>query len=318
VNQATKNVAADQAQDKSAADTADLGARTDQAEAQAGNLAAQTALHTNQAESDKPFDVTREMANAAGVPELAGQRVSQQTYQKLFGGTQATGTRKIIADDQNATRVETTGMNNDTSRANNKDTNATHETIADAANKTKVLLGQMHDATSLANNQNTNDHKVGSDGNYKVPADVTKRAALASNVLENADQVSSILKQHPEIVGATGGRYSNVQQMIGSNDPNIQALGVRIHNIALASNGAHGVRSQEAVRDTENELFNHFKAGPQAIQSGLNALTSSVQTFLNDEKNFSTTGKRAGGSSDSSHSGKADFVFVPGKGLVPN
>jgi hypothetical protein len=252
---------------------------------------------------------------------LAGQRISQQTYQKLFGGTQATGTKKIIADDQNATRVETTGMNNDTSRANNKDTNATHETVADAANKTKVLLGQMHDATSMANNQNTNNHKVGADGNYKVPADVTKRAALASNVLENATAVSSILSQHPEIVGATGGRYSNVQQMIGSNDPNIQALGVRIHNIALASNGAHGVRSQEAVRDTENELFNHFKAGPQAIQSGLNSLTSSVQTFLDDEHNFSTTGKRTGGNpsnpgNGSSAGGKADFVFVPGKGLV--
>jgi hypothetical protein len=86
-----------------------------------------------------------------------------------------------------------------------------------------------------------------------------------------------------------------VQPMIGSDDPDIQALGVRMHNIALASNGAHGVRSQQAIQKTEDELFNNFKAGPNAIKGALNATRGSMQTFLNDEQSFQSSGKRTGG-----------------------
>jgi hypothetical protein len=82
--------------------------------------------------------------------------------------------------------------------------------------------------------------------------------------------------------------------MIGSNDPDIQALGVRMHNIALASNGAHGIRSAQAVKETEDELFNHFHAGPNAILGALDATRDSMKTFIQDEANFRTTGARTG------------------------
>lgn len=268
-------------------------AKIDDQNSQIAERQALAGKYGTQADSMKPFTVTPEMAQAAGVPELSGQTVSQATYQKLFGGTQRTQANEDIASGHDATKVETTGMNNDTSRSNNENTNSTRESISTAADKTRMLLGQMHDATSRANNQNTNNHKgVNADGSYKVPADVTKRAALGGNVIENANAVDGVITRRPDIVGLLGGRATTVQQMIGSDDPDIAELGVRMHNIALASNGAHGVRSQQAIQQTEDELLNHFKNGPTAIHSALNATRGSMQTFLNDEQNFEHSGQR--------------------------
>jgi hypothetical protein len=70
--------------------------------------------------------------------------------------------------------------------------------------------------------------------------------------------------------------------MIGSNNPAIARVGVAVHNMALASNGAHGVRSQEAVQETQNEILNHFRNGPEATMAAVDELVGSVQTFRED------------------------------------
>lgn len=262
----------------------------------------------SQAEAGAPFVMTADQAAAIGHPELVGMKTNTTQYTKALTAMTGADAKVTVGAGNNATattvgaghdaaKVTVGAGNNATSIANNTATNATRETVEQMANKTRLLVTQMNNSTSRANNADNNAHKgtVGADGMYKVPADVTKRAALASNVNENADGVMEILGRNPGIVGAVGGRYTNVQQMIGSNDPDIQAMGVRIHNMALAGNGAHGVRSAEAVNQTENELFNHFKTGPQGIAGAIAATRGSVQTFLNDEKSFQQTGSRAGG-----------------------
>jgi hypothetical protein len=244
-------------------------------------------------DSNTPVTLSKEQAASIGHPELEGMEMGGKLYSAMLTGKQKADTTATVAAGKNQTAKELADQRNQRI----KDT-------TDAANKTKLLLQDKKDATSTANasariaasaaNTNAKLAAKGTPGAGKVPADVTKRAALSSNVLENADAVEDIVKRRPEIVGATGGRYSNVQQMIGSDDPDIQALGVRMHNIALASNGAHGLRSAEAIAQTENELFNHFKAGPNAIHGGLQAIRGSVQTFLDDEKNYQTSGSRTG------------------------
>lgn len=265
----------------------------------------QTALRTaqgnkadTQADAFTPQTLTRDQAIAINQPDLAGTQMSSRDYAKLVGSAGNNNTSAGNNAATNATKVTTNAATNTTRTATNAATNTARTAISDAANKTRTLVAQMHDSTSRANNENTVSSKVGgpaSGGGFKVPADVTKRAALGSNVLENADAVEGIINKRPDIIGAAGGRYSNVQQMIGSDDPDIQALGVRMHNIALASNGAHGVRAQQAIQKTEDELFGNFKAGPNAIKGALGATRASMQTFLNDENNFATTGKRTGG-----------------------
>jgi len=313
-----------QAQNNLAEDQANQTAQTAQQnmQAQEQERQAQAARQTAQGDADAPFPISPAQAAIVGHPELAGTQTTMRDYNKLVEAADRNATTQVVGAGHDATKVTTTGMNNDTSTANNAASITGRQSISDAANKTRVLVAQMHDATSQANNANTNNHKgVTADGNFKVPADVTKRAALANNVTENADAVDSLINQHPDIVGATGGRYTSVQQMIGSDDPNIAELGVRMHNIALASNGAHGVRSAQAINQTEDELFNHFKTGPNGIHSALNATRGSMKTFLDDEQNFSSTGQRKPSGSGSSPQapaagGKADFVYVPGKGLV--
>jgi len=249
-----------------------------------------------------PFTLSPAQAAAINQPSLAGTQATMRDYNRLLGMAGNNNTSQANNTATNATKVTTNAATNSTKASNNAATNQTRESIADAANKTKALVASMHDSTSRANNANTNDHKgmaggatAAAGGNFKVPADVTKRAALASNVRENADAIEDILKRRPDLVGAVGGRETNVEQLLGNNDPDISALGARVRNMALASNGAHGSKSFQLQAGTEKEILNSFHNGPQAVKGALDAQRGSMQTFLDDEKNFSSTGKRLGG-----------------------
>jgi hypothetical protein len=115
-------------------------------------------------------------------------------------------------------------------------------------------------------------------------ADRIKRSDLARNVETNAIGFKQLIKDNPDLFGKIAGRFTTAQQMIGSDDPAIARVGVAVHNMALASNGAHGVRSQEAVKDTENEILNHFRNGPEATIAAVDELVGSVQTFREDAR----------------------------------
>jgi hypothetical protein len=247
-------------------------------------------------DSITPFVMTKEQAEAINQPALAGTQTTGRDYTKLLQSAGNNNTTLTKADKDAASKEQIAA-----------DRNQRMKDIADSANKTRTLLQQMKDVTSRANTDNRIASKqAGPNGGFKVPADVTKRAALASNVNENIQGANAIIDKRPDIFGAVGGRYTNVQQMIGSDDPDIHEMGVRMHNVALASNGAHGVRAQGAIAKTEDELFNNFKSGPNGIRGSFKATGDSMQTFLNDEKNFQTTGTRTGitpGSSDGSISG---------------
>jgi hypothetical protein len=90
--------------------------------------------------------------------------------------------------------------------------------------------------------------------------------------------------KRPDILGTVGGRFTNAEQMIGNNDPDISALGVHVHNMAMANSGVHGFRSQEGVESYERQLLNNFKNGPAAMAGALRASTGSVQTFIDNAR----------------------------------
>lgn len=129
-------------------------------------------------------------------------------------------------------------------------------------------------------------------------ADEKKKAELAENIAYNGYEVNHILQQAPNTVGVVAGRFTNVEQMTGNDDPNISALGNAIHNIAMANSGVHGFRSQEGVKDTEQKILNSFKNGPNAIMGAINTNVGSVQTFIDDARptNFPTHSVAGGAS----------------------
>jgi hypothetical protein len=123
-----------------------------------------------------------------------------------------------------------------------------------------------------------------------VSADRLRRGDLAANAIHNLNNVEDIINRRGEdLFGPVMGRITNVRDMIGSDDPDIAAAGVEIHNYALASNGAHGVRSQQAIEKTEDEILKHFKRGPEGAQGGITAAKDSLLDFVRDQQ----LGKRA-------------------------
>lgn len=295
---ANANLQTDQDQAKNQANIADITSQTGEREALGRKADALAA-------ADAPQPLSKARAALLGHPELEGEPMTQRALATLGTATISGNSRVATGAGHDATKVTTTGMNNATSTANTATRASSNETIAQARDKTQRLLGELRASVSTANNERTNQTHLttsgmraaggttaGQPGNYKVPADVTKRAALAANVQENAGEVAKLVDANQEILGSIGGRFTNAEQMIGNDNPAISALGTRIHNIALAANGAHGVRSQEAVHATEREILNNFHNGPNAIKGALNATTTSVQTFLDDEKNFRQTGGR--------------------------
>ena len=93
-------------------------------------------------------------------------------------------------------------------------------------------------------------------------ADEQKKAELSENVVFNANNMASILARRPDIVGKVAGRFTTLDQMAGTNDPDITSLQQDMHNIAIANVGIHGMRANDAVHDVETNILNNFKNGP--------------------------------------------------------
>jgi hypothetical protein len=148
------------------------------------------------------------------------------------------------------------------------------------------------DKTQKAQNVDSNGNPVWVPG---ATADEKKKAELSENVVFNSNNIASILQRRPDIVGVVAGRFTTLDQMAGTNDPDITALQQDMHNIAMANVGIHGMRSNEAVHDVESNILNSFKNGPKAIGGALQAGAKSVQTFIdnarpNTYKTHSTNG----------------------------
>jgi hypothetical protein len=110
------------------------------------------------------------------------------------------------------------------------------------------------------------------------------KADLSQNVQLNTKNAIDMITANPELFGKVAGRFTNVRQMAGSGDDAIKKLSIEVHNIAVASAGIHGQRGQAAVEAYENDILNRFHDSPEATIAGLNELSGSVQTFIDDAK----------------------------------
>lgn len=154
----------------------------------------------------------------------------------------------------------------------------------DPGNQAAAAKGAGLKAQAIANAKPQKAQNTDENGNpVWVPgasADEKKKAELAENMVYNINSVASVLQRRPDLVGAVAGRFTNIQQMAGSNDPDIVQLGTDIHNIGMANGGIHGMRSPQQADDYANQVLNHFKNGPKGIYGGLKSSADSVQTFI--------------------------------------
>lgn len=133
----------------------------------------------------------------------------------------------------------------------------------------------------------------------KVTADEKKKAELAENISFNANEINGLLSRRPDLVGKISGRFTNAEQMTGNDDRDISAIGMAVHNTAMANNGVHGLRSAEEVQRTEQKILNGFKNGPNAVSGALGEITGSVQTFIDNARpeTYQTHSKKGGAAS---------------------
>ena len=107
---------------------------------------------------------------------------------------------------------------------------------------------------------------------------------LANNGLHNIGELNKLVDAHSDLFGAMAGRYTSIEQAMGSDDPAISAIAKRVHNLAKSSLGAHGIRSQQAIRDEENTTFAQFHMGPKAVKAALAADGDSLQNLADQTK----------------------------------
>lgn len=129
----------------------------------------------------------------------------------------------------------------------------------------------------------------------KPTADEQRRADLATNVNENLDQLEDIVNRRPELFGPLGGRLTSAKKFIGSNDPDVSALSAIEHNLGMAVQGAHAMRSAQGVAATGDSLLNGFKNGPAAILGASKSMRDSLKTFANDVQNAKNPPQAGGG-----------------------
>ncbi len=162
------------------------------------------------------------------------------------------------------------------------------QTASDRATANAVAKAKQIGDVQTANKEAVQDNAAGNRPTKVTNADWVpgvsskekNNAELGENIAFNANSVAATLMKRPDLLGAIAGRYTNAQQMIGNNDPDISAIGTHIHNLAMANSGIHGFRNQQGVTDYEKQLLNNFKNGPNAVFGALQASTGSVQTFI--------------------------------------
>lgn len=103
-----------------------------------------------------------------------------------------------------------------------------------------------------------------------------KQVDLASNSLENINQIETILKRRPDLIGVLNGRVTQGKVGAGTNDRDLGYIEEALDNFGLATTGTHGTRAQTAREDARKALLNGFKNGPQAVQGAIDAAKNSL------------------------------------------
>jgi len=118
--------------------------------------------------------------------------------------------------------------------------------------------------------------------NGKPTPDEQRRADLSENLNENLDALEDIVKRRPELFGPLAGRWAELKQKFGNDDPDLGKLQTIEHQIGMAQISAHGMRSAQGVQAAADSIMNNLHNGPASMMSSIDAVRKSVKTFSGD------------------------------------
>ena len=284
--------------------------------AQAGNLESEVPLHEAQTEAAKLVEITPEMAETLGNPDLAGQQVSQGVLQHL----------------------ETTASTNQTKKDVTAATNKTKEDIATAANQTKLSAAQIQAMNKvqphitaevggqphiMERDPKTGEYSVdrgiappnyaqmlpevlqtktteilGDDGvmhrvqfnpatrtySDDLGAAPTGQAAhqifQGTAIEELAPQVIADINANRQILGNLGSYYKQWLAGTPVSDPNAAQLMTELMSFAAMQPALHAFRSTNAL-DAFEKMIGGLEKNPDSTIATINGLLKTPEAFTN-------------------------------------
>jgi hypothetical protein len=104
------------------------------------------------------------------------------------------------------------------------------------------------------------------------------------NMAESADQqindMKSIVSKRPDVFGPAGGRVTDFNVWVGSQDPDAQRFRAARTIAGDHLAGTFGGRSEAALNALDSAI-GHFKDNPKAVSAGLDQLQEANHLFLN-------------------------------------
>jgi hypothetical protein len=119
---------------------------------------------------------------------------------------------------------------------------------------------------------------VGGNTNLKPPpgaANATKDAGIKKDTLDTLDQLDQAIEAAKGQLGPGAGRVSNIEQMIGSGDPALQALGAKMKGAKMrvdhALTGSVRAGASPAMMAQWDNIFAN-KVTPEGLHAGVQAM----------------------------------------------
>lgn len=294
LGQARSRIAGDIGEQDKEATTAETGARTDLATAQADKL------RHDQGREDQPKPKEEEWSIVPGMIGPNGQPVQQEKNSgqiRFAPDVQGVGPLK---EPQAKTPNDFEQFYADWLKDNNFPDTA-HNRLMARSKFAAAGQAPQHDPRQLAVGPDGTviELKPGSkvapgtktvtgDLTNKPSADEQRRADLSENLNENLATLEEIAGRRPDLFGPMAGRLTGIKGALGSNDPDIGTLETIKHQIGMAQISAHGMRSAQGVASAADSILNSFKNGPEAVKASINAARNSVKTFTGDVERAKT------------------------------
>ena len=316
VNQATNNVAKDQAEEQSAAQTSNDAATTAHTQAATANLinppdkftpiATDSGYAAFNPTTGTATPVTGSDGAQVGTPEKSVPphyvTTNDGNVVAITTGKDGTPVASTVYQGSPKQQTEITKLEvggKPHTVIVDKNTGETVKDLGETGEKPPSVsvstgtfsMAQMPDGkggmkTVLLNNK-TGDVKdaptgleKGSANNGGTVAD-KNRTSLAHIAMANIDKIQDILNRRgSDLFGPGPGRVTNIDQIIGSNDPDLVALVNEAHNFSMANAGIHGSRSVQNVRDAVHDLLGDFHNGPQGVAGGLAANRANLSEII--------------------------------------
>ena len=106
-----------------------------------------------------------------------------------------------------------------------------------------------------------------------------ERATLATSALEQTSDVLAVLKAKPGLFGPGGGQITNINQWLGTSDPDAQAVRVAAGTAADHLAGVFGGRNKEALQFLHEVAGGKVTMNPEAMAAGIEQLNKAAKTI---------------------------------------